>query len=90
MLMAIPKVHRISQWDSATEIIYACPECGTSFGFYGDAEKFCHNCGEKIDWDGVPKYADKEVAMCYHRSGFSLQREIIKDLNTALQEAIEE
>ena len=88
--MSIPKIQRISQWGSATELIYECPECGTSFNFYGDAEHFCHNCGNKIDWARIPKYADKEIAMCYHKSGFSLQKEIIKNLNTALQKVIKE
>ena len=43
-----------------TEIIYRCPVCGTQFNVFGNKEKFCHNCGCQIDWEGVPKYISKE------------------------------
>lgn len=63
---AFPKIERISQWGSGTEIIYQCPRCETSFGVYGDKEKFCHFCGQRICWTGLPKSCSKEFSLQYH------------------------
>lgn len=51
---------RISNWSPGTEIVYCCPKCGTSFAFFRDDEKFCHNCGLRINWENVPKNISKE------------------------------
>jgi len=44
-----PTVEDISSWMPCTEILYKCPKCGTSFRILDSYEKFCHNCGQKID-----------------------------------------
>lgn len=40
----------ISAWDNGDRILYKCPKCRASFQFFGDLEKYCHNCGRKIEW----------------------------------------
>ena len=79
-----PKPERISQWGSATEIIYSCRHCGTTFGFYGTNEKFCHNCGCENNWDKVPIHVSKEYARQYHCANFLAQQEKIKQLDQLL------
>ena len=49
--MLKPIATEISSWQPYKEIIYSCPVCRTSFRYFGPKEKFCHNCGVKIDWD---------------------------------------
>ena len=44
----------LSQWGSGTEILYKCPKCGQEFRILGNHEKYCHNCGQGIEWEGVP------------------------------------
>ena len=61
-----PYPQRISQWDNMDEIIYECPNCGTSFGFYSNHEKFCHNCGTEINWEGVPTHCPENIKNMYH------------------------
>lgn len=46
-----PIAERISQWNNADEVIYRCPKCNCSFSIFGTSEKFCHNCGQEIDWN---------------------------------------
>lgn len=60
-----PTAERLSDWDSKTQIIYMCAKCGTSFGFYGEKEKFCHNCGLEQDWTNKAEYCSKEFADRY-------------------------
>lgn len=78
-----PKIMRISQWGSATEIVYGCPKCNVSF-FYGQGEKFCHNCGMKFDWDRMPAHVGSEFAKKYHNSKYSEQKVLIQKLNDML------
>ncbi len=54
-----PTAKRLSQWGSATEVIYACPKCKCSFDFYGADEHFCHNCGKEIDWNVIIKVNER-------------------------------
>ena len=51
----IPIADRINSWgtEDKRDILFKCPQCHTSFGYYQDNEKFCHNCGQKIYWEGV-------------------------------------
>lgn len=83
-LTQTPKPERISQWGSATEIIYQCRACGGSFSFYGKNEKFCHNCGCENDWSKIPTHLSEESAKRYHAADFALQREMMKQLDTML------
>ena len=29
---------------------YVCPRCGGSVGYYDMEDKYCSDCGQKIDW----------------------------------------
>lgn len=80
-----PIAERISQWNSATEVIYACPKCKCSLGFYGTDEKFCHNCGQEIDWNVVIK-VNKRWSNKYHGcETYQKAREVIEQLNAINQ-----
>ena len=63
---SVPTPERVSQWSSMRKIIYSCPKCNTVFSFYGDLEKFCHNCGTEIDWSRVPQFCSEEFSEKYH------------------------
>lgn len=45
-----PVATEITSWQPYKEILYNCPNCKTSFRFFGAKEKYCHNCGIEIDW----------------------------------------
>lgn len=82
-----PIVEDISSWMPCTEILYKCPKCGTSFRILGSYEKFCHNCGQKIDWEGIPIY----LAKPYQRSDdCNEHKNFIQSLNELIQGEIEE
>jgi len=51
----IPIAHRINSWgtEGTRKILFKCPQCDTSFFFHQEDEKYCHNCGQKIYWEGV-------------------------------------
>lgn len=36
--------------DPDEEISYACPRCGGTVGVYDMEDKYCSDCGQKIDW----------------------------------------
>lgn len=83
--MQVPIMSRISQWEKGTEIIYCCPNCGTSFAFFGHTnQKFCHNCGQKNNWENLPVAVSEHLANMYHNSNYETQKEIIKELNARL------
>ena len=42
------------------QIKYKCPHCDTDLSVYKNNEKFCHNCGEEINW-GVTLNVNKEM-----------------------------
>lgn len=75
----LPVPERLSQWGTGTEIIYCCPNCNISFAILGCKEKFCHNCGTKINWN-VPIMASSEFASEYHNSNWDKQKEMIRIL----------
>lgn len=56
----LPVPFCISDWDNGDRILYRCPGCGTSFQFFGDLEKYCHNCGRKIEWRFSPIFLDAD------------------------------
>lgn len=72
-----PIVEDISSWMPCTEILYKCPKCGTSFRILGSYEKFCHNCGQKIDWKKMPTHLTKS----YQRSDYNEHKKFIQSLN---------
>ena len=61
------------------EIIYECPNCGTSFGFYSNQEKFCHNCGTEINWKDVPTHCPESIKNKYHSADTIEEREKIME-----------
>ena len=80
-----PIPERLSQWGEATEVVYRCPNCETSFHYYGIKEKFCHECGTPINWNVVIKVS-KSIANIYHKTGFNRKKqleilEFIKETN---------
>ena len=56
----LPIPFRISDWDNGDRILYQCPKCRASFQFFGDLEKYCHNCGRKIEWKFSPTFLDAD------------------------------
>lgn len=84
------KAERLSPWGSRTEIIYLCRNCGTSFGFYGDKELFCHNCGTKNLWEGIPTHVSEKLSKIYHSANYEEQREIISELQKKIDEIADE
>jgi len=78
--MKIPIAYNISQWGSATEILYCCPNCETSFSILGKRNKFCYNCGIEIQWHNVLLNVDKDIAEKYHNN-YNEQKEIILNIN---------
>lgn len=55
-----PEAYDIQGWVSR-EVLYRCPKCHADFRMLGSKEKFCHNCGEKMDWDGLNRYLSEPV-----------------------------
>jgi len=51
----IPIADRVNSWgtEDKRKILFKCPNCHTSFGYYEEYEKFCHNCGQKVNWEDV-------------------------------------
>lgn len=55
-----PLPQRLSDWNTGKEVIYICPECLTSFAFYGETQNYCHKCGIQLNWTNCPKYVSDE------------------------------
>ena len=87
--MKRPYPQRISQWNNMDEIIYKCPTCGISFGFYGKDEHYCHNCGEEILWRNLPTHCPEEIKNKYHNAKTVEESEkVMEELIDWLKEAI--
>lgn len=87
--MKRPYPQRISQWNNMDEIIYRCPTCGVSFGFYVNREIYCHNCGEEILWRGMPLHCSEEVKNKYHSTLDIKEREkIMEELRDSINNSI--
>ena len=50
-----PIADRISGWNSATEVMYMCPRCNTSFAILGSQINYCFSCGLPIKWNVIQK-----------------------------------
>lgn len=61
-----PVPFELSLWGNGQEIIYKCPSCGMDFRILSDHEKYCHNCGLKLDWTNSPRYCSNEFKEKYH------------------------
>lgn len=66
----------ISNWGGRS-IVYECPNCHTSFRLMEDKERFCHNCGIKIDWN-VQLLLDKPFV---EADNFLLLKQILSEVN---------
>ncbi len=75
-----PRVEGISTWDR-TEILYKCPKCNTSFRMLTTYEKFCHNCGQKINWN-VPRFLKEP----YVEEDWRKTKQFIEALDKIVQE----
>ena len=58
-----PVPYKLSDWGDRRDIIYKCPVCTQSFKFFGQYEKYCHNCGVKIKWANMPKMCTEDQRM---------------------------
>lgn len=84
-----PYPTRISQWNNMNEIIYECPNCGISFGFYSNQEKFCHNCGTEINWKNVPIYCPDNIKNKYHSAeSFEETKKVMEELLDWLERVV--
>lgn len=72
-----PTPARISQWDDQDRVLYNCPRCGTSFGIYCQDEKFCHSCGQAIEWNGVCIRVNSHIKNRYHNELNIERRKVI-------------
>lgn len=76
-----PAAERINQWDNADEVIYCCPKCHCSFSIFGINEKFCHNCGQAIDWNVIIR-VNRTWADEYHQCcDFDKEKEIMQKID---------
>ena len=71
---------------TSAEIIYACPECWQDFRTHAWHEKFCHNCGCKIDWEKMPTHLNNLVEI--DSLDFQARAEFIKQLNEDIKNYI--
>ncbi len=75
-----PVVEDINTWNTCKEILYKYPRCDISFRILGNREKFCHNCGQEINWNNIPKYLTEP----YYEQDFKRRNKFLKDLNTLI------
>ena len=61
----IPIPYSLSQWGSGTEVFYKCPECGCDMRVLGHRQKYCYECGQKLDWEFCLLYAGEETKEAY-------------------------
>lgn len=48
----IPKKIKISEYESFG-LFFFCPNCGVNIGNRLYKQKYCHNCGQNLDWEDV-------------------------------------
>ena len=56
-----PEIDGIGWNGSSKCFTYRCPKCKTSFRILGRQEKYCHGCGRKLDWEGLPQSIDTDL-----------------------------
>lgn len=86
-----PVPERLSQWNSGTEMLYICPKCSASLGFFGNKQNYCHICGQKLDWSRSPQYVSQELKakfdellVQYHQSSGNITFEKYEEKRKAL------
>ena len=87
MKSIIPKLDRLSDddWGNRRDIFYKCPICDTSFRIFGKREKFCHNCGQKINWEYVPDFIDMSKIDITNIQLSDIQQMIYKNIENLTQ-----
>lgn len=77
--MAVPIAERIDGFSNRT-IIYRCGNCNASLAILGDKNKYCFNCGEKVQWNNVlVTLSTKAVDLGI--TSDELEEDFIKELN---------
>lgn len=81
-----PLAERIDSFPPRRIVIYRCFKCDASFALLGDKIKFCYNCGEKVDWNGIITRLDKNLLDYYHQSNSSdeleeFEKQLIDEIN---------
>ena len=76
----VPTAVEITGWKPYQKVIYKCSNCGQEFRFYGEKEKYCHNCGVKVRWKKVAlslseRYLEELNSYCNSES------ELIDEIN---------
>ena len=71
-----PIAIEISSWQPYKKIFYMCPECGTDFRYYGEKEKYCHNCGLKINWN-----VKLELEKSFNKNNYEEEKTFLYELN---------
>ena len=47
--------HMIAHGENVYTVLYKCPECGFSLRILEEQQKYCPNCGIKLDWGVITK-----------------------------------
>ena len=76
-----PTAVEITSWHPYKEIIYKCSNCGQDFRIFGTKERFCHNCGKKVDWDGVPTTLKEP----FNKNNAKEEKKLIQAINKLIQ-----
>lgn len=77
MIAIKPVAESISSWPPYKAIIYKCAACGQSFSILGHRELYCHHCGTRVDWTGVPLYLKTAV----DSNDINKEEKLIKQIN---------
>lgn len=49
----IPEAYDYKQTKTGFQPIYRCPICKADFSHFKDKERYCHNCGAKLEWENT-------------------------------------
>ena len=56
-----PEIDRIGWNGDSKCFLYRCPKCKTDLRILGRQEKYCHGCGRRLNWEGLPEKVDKDI-----------------------------
>lgn len=62
---AIPMPYKIPLGTS--DLYYKCPKCGCDLRVLGNVQKYCFQCGIKLDWSHCPESVSKEFREEYEQ-----------------------
>lgn len=76
-----PLASKITTFEPRKIINYKCLNCKTSLSLLNEKAKFCFNCGEPIEWDGILLKLSENVGILKMKSvGQSLAQSKFEDL----------